>query len=190
MSSKGQKAFFLDRDGVINFDHGYVHKIEDFEFVTGVFDACRQIIKNGFKIIIVTNQAGIGRGFYSTEQFTILTSWMIEQFNQENIDITDVRYCPHHAKAGIGEYLKDCQFRKPNPGMILAAADKFAISLRDSVLVGDKLSDIQAGKKAGIPSRYLITPTLNQIPKTDEFLVCHNLKEAVHMYFNDIKTLI
>lgn len=145
-----KKALFLDRDGVINHDNGYTYRIEDFVFIDGIFDLCRAAIKAGYIIIVVTNQAGIGRGYYSEEDFWKLTKWMCERFEQEGVPITEVFYCPYHPEYGIGEYKKDSFDRKPNPGMILKAAEKYNIDLGHSIMIGDKESDIQAASKAGI----------------------------------------
>ncbi|MEZ8949835.1 D-glycero-beta-D-manno-heptose 1,7-bisphosphate 7-phosphatase [Vibrio sp. 10N.247.311.18] len=150
------KAFFLDRDGVINVDHGHVGSVEKFDFIEGVFEACRKINELGFKIIIVTNQSGIARGYYTEEDFNTLTNWMIEEFEKNDVKIDDVFYCPHHPEKGSGKYLRDCQCRKPNPGMILDAAAKHKLNLKLSVLVGDKVSDILAAEKAGLDETYLI----------------------------------
>lgn len=181
------KAFFLDRDGVINVDHGYVSEPESFEFVPGVFEACQKIISHGFDIIIVTNQAGIGRGYYTEDDFARLTTWMCDQFAKHQVPIKDVRYCPHHAKHGQGEYLKDCYFRKPNPGMIEAATAEHNIDLSASVLVGDKLSDIQAGQKAGISSLYLVQsdyePDCSPDAVMQNYHRAQNLADAVNQYF-------
>ena len=177
-----QVAFFLDRDGVINPDHGYLHKIEDFEFLPGVFEACRMILQIGFKIVIVTNQAGIGRGYYTEAQFEELTAWMIGRFNQEGIEISDVQFCPHHPEAGLGKYKKDCSHRKPNPGMLLAAAKKLDISLSGSVLVGDKISDMLAGENAGVQSLFYVNNSESEGDKSEDFIRCKSLIEAVTLF--------
>ena len=179
-----RKAFFLDRDGVINIDHGYVCEPESFEFVSGVFEACKRIVDEGYAIIVVTNQAGIGRGYYTEEQFAALTTWMCEQFALHDVTITDVRFCPHHATHGQGEYLKDCDFRKPNPGMINAAATEHQIDLASSVMIGDKMSDIQAGQSAGIQHLYLVDSEYESDGVASGYQRCASLFDAVTQYFN------
>lgn len=148
-------AVFLDRDGVINHNHGYVHKCEDFDFIEGIFDVVRQAVEQNYKPIVITNQAGIARGFYTEEQFHQLTDWMCEQFSAAGAPISRVYFSPYHPTAGIGKYLKDDVSRKPHPGMILQAQKDLEIDLNRSVLIGDKVSDIQAGTTAGIGTNLL-----------------------------------
>lgn len=179
-----RKAFFLDRDGVINIDHGYVSAPDSFEFTPGVFEACKRITEAGYVIIVVTNQAGIGRGYYTEEQFAGLTEWMCEQFALRGVTITDVRFCPHHATHGQGQYLKDCDFRKPNPGMINAAAKAHDIDVSASVMVGDKMSDIQAGQSAGIQHLYLVDSEYENDGVASGYHRCASLLDAVIQYFS------
>ena len=145
-----QPAVFLDRDGVINRESNYVHRIEDFHFIEGVFDACREMQRSGYRLVVITNQAGIARGYYSEDDYRVLTDWMLEQFCTQGITITGVYYCPHHPVHGLGEYRRACDCRKPAPGMITRAAREHDLDLARSALVGDKLSDIGAGRAAGV----------------------------------------
>ena len=144
------KALFLDRDGVINLDHGYVFRVEDFQFIDGIFELSRAAISKGYVICVITNQAGIGRGYYNVSDFNSLTEWMCEQFRVEGVSISKVYFSPYHPEHGIGRYKKDDKSRKPNPGMIQQAVDEFNLDLSESVLIGDKPSDIQAGLNAGV----------------------------------------
>lgn len=146
------KALFLDRDGVINKEKNYLYKIEDFEFIDGVFETCKYFQDKGYLIIIITNQAGIARGKYTEDDYQILTDWMIKEFEKKNIKISKVYHCPHHP-----DFSGDCECRKPNPGMILQAKKDFDIDLSQSILVGDKNSDIEAGIKGGIVMNYLVS---------------------------------
>lgn len=144
------RALFLDRDGVINVEINYLHKIGDFKFVEGIFELCHKYQNIGYFVIVVTNQSGIARGYYSEEDFNYLTSWMIKEFAKEGIDIKKVYSCPHHPEiSGV------CSCRKPEPGMFLEAQREFDIDLKNSILVGDKESDIEAGVAAGIRETYL-----------------------------------
>ena len=143
-------ALFLDRDGVINVDHGYVHRPEEFEFVEGIFDVVVAAKHAGYIVIVVTNQAGIGRGYYSEAQFCALTDWMKAKFAEHGAQIDAVYFCPYHPEHGIGKYRRESEFRKPAPGMLLQAQRELNIDLSSSIFVGDKVSDMQAGKAAGV----------------------------------------
>lgn len=154
------KALFLDRDGIINVDGHYVHKKEDFRFVDGIFALCRAAKEKGYRIIVFTNQSGIARGYYSEEEFMLLTDWMCACFAEQGISIDAVYYCPFHPEKGIGKYKTESYDRKPNPGMLFKARDAYGIDLRNSVVLGDKDSDVAAGRNAGVgtllqmPSEY------------------------------------
>ena len=137
------KALFLDRDGIINIDHGYVYKIEDFEFTEGIFDLVKLFTDAGYLIFVVTNQSGIGRGYYSEEDFTILTNWMIEEFKKQALKIEKVYYCPHSPE-------DKCHCRKPQTGMIEQALADYPVDLANSWLIGDKQSDIDLARNAGL----------------------------------------
>lgn len=161
------RALFLDRDGVINQDRGCVHRIEDFHFIDGIFELCRAATGSGMAIIVVTNQAGIGRRIYSEADFQRLTGWMVARFADEGAKIDQVYFCPHHPTHGIGGYRRECSCRKPSPGMILQARDDHGICLPNSILIGDKEWDIVAAKAAGVGTTVLIsdkmlTPTPSQ----------------------------
>ena len=143
------KALFLDRDGVINVDKHHVYKIEDCEFIDGIFDKCRQAKSKGYKLIVVTNQAGIAKGIYTEEDYFKFRDYVHAEFEKQGCPIDAEYYCPYHIE-GFGKYKKDSEDRKPNPGMILKAAKDFNIDLSQSILIGDKESDIEAGKRAGV----------------------------------------
>lgn len=145
-----QPALFLDRDGVINVDHGYVHRPEDFEFMPGVFDLVRTANHLNYRVVVVTNQAGIGRGYYSEMQFHALTDWMQERFKAQSALIDAVYFCPFHPEHGIGEYRRESDCRKPGPGMLLQAQRDLNIDMGKSILIGDKPSDMAAGRAAGV----------------------------------------
>ena len=155
-TTQKSKAVFLDRDGVVNVDHGYTYLSEDFEFIPGVFPACRRFISLGYKIVIVTNQSGIARGYYTEADFEALTDYMLQEFKMQGINIEAVYHCPHHAKEGYGEFKLDCDCRKPKPGMLLKAARELNIDLAESIMIGDKVTDMIAGKAAGVKKSILI----------------------------------
>lgn len=148
--SPARKALFLDRDGVINVDRNYVHRVEDFEFLPGIFELCAAATERGYLIVVVTNQAGIGRGYYSEADFERLTAWMVSAFRQRGVDIARVYHCPYHPTAGVGAYRRESFDRKPNPGMLLKARDELNLDLTLSLFVGDKDSDMAAGLAAGV----------------------------------------
>lgn len=150
-------AFILDRDGVINQERNYVHRIDDFVFLDGVFPACREFQKAGYLLVITTNQAGIARGYYGESDYQRLTTWMLAEFSRQGVRISGVYHCPHHPLYGRGEYLQDCNCRKPGPGMILAAARDHGLDLGRSILVGDKVTDIEAGRSAGVGCCLLVS---------------------------------
>jgi D-glycero-D-manno-heptose 1,7-bisphosphate phosphatase len=144
-----QKVVFLDRDGVINKDIGYLHLVNDFEFIEGISVALRHFLSLGYKLIIITNQSGIGRGYYSVNDFKTLTKWMIEQLSSNGIEILDVLYCPHSPD-------DNCSCRKPNPGLLLEAKKRHNIEMKCSWIIGDKEDDIKAANSAGITQTVLV----------------------------------
>ena len=150
-----QKAVFLDRDGVINVDHGYVHKPEDFEFIDGIFEACRHFQSLGYLLIVVTNQSGIARGMYTEQQFQDLTRWMIDRFKTEGVEITRVYHCPHHPDYGSEEE-RHCQCRKPAPGMILQAVRDYGLYPGGCIMIGDKHGDMEAAAAANLGRKILV----------------------------------
>jgi len=138
-----QKAIFLDRDGVINVDKAYVYKVEDFEFCNGIFETLSHFQKLGYLLIIVTNQSGIGRGYYSEEDFQTLSRWMRKELLDANIKLDAIYHCPHAPEA-------NCTCRKPKSGMFEEAIKTFDIDVKSSWMIGDKTSDIEAAKGAKI----------------------------------------
>ena len=151
-----KKAAFLDRDGVINIDHAYVHKIDEFEWVPGVLDAARRLHEAGFELVVVTNQSGIGRAYYTEEDFARLTDWMKAAFADAGAPLAGVYFCPHHPEKAIEKYRTDCNCRKPRPGMLLKDAEELGLDLGRSVMFGDKPGDATAGKLAGCPERVIL----------------------------------
>ncbi|PHS41742.1 MAG: D-glycero-beta-D-manno-heptose-1,7-bisphosphate 7-phosphatase [Sulfurovum sp.] len=143
------KALFLDRDGIINVDHGYVCDIEEFEFTKGIFELLQLFTQEGYLLFIVTNQSGIGRGYYSQEAFEVLTEWMINTLHDNGIEIQEVQYCPHAPK-------EKCYCRKPQTGMIDEILKKYTIDLKHSWMIGDKQSDIDLTRNAHIGSSIAI----------------------------------
>ncbi len=170
------KALFLDRDGIVNIDKGYIFRIEDFEFTPGIFKLCRSAQGLGYQIVIATNQSGIARGFYTESDYHTLTAWMLAEFAREEVSIAKVYYSPYHPE-GIGEYRRDSDDRKPKPGMLLRAARELGLDLSRCVLVGDKESDIEAGVAAGVRLNLLLWHKNDLPPKGAHFTVAGSLAE-------------
>ncbi|KVE35308.1 D-glycero-alpha-D-manno-heptose-1,7-bisphosphate 7-phosphatase [Burkholderia sp. TSV86] len=156
MPSNVRRALFLDRDGVINVDIGYLHRPEDCVFIDGIFELVRRAGHAGYDVFIITNQAGIARGFYSEATFAAFTTWLLQRFAAERASITQVYHCPHHPTAGLGEYLTTCMCRKPAPGMLIAAQHEHAIDMARSAMIGDSVTDMAAAASAGVGTRYLL----------------------------------
>ncbi|MGO8719314.1 MAG: D-glycero-alpha-D-manno-heptose-1,7-bisphosphate 7-phosphatase [Acidobacteriaceae bacterium] len=154
-----QPALFLDRDGVVNREIGYLYKPEQVEFTKGIFELCRYAQARSYRLIIITNQSGIARRLYSEADFHSLMLWMSGEFLHADIRVDGYYFCPHHPEHGIGPYRKECADRKPQPGMILRASKDHGIDLSQSVLVGDRCSDIEAGAAAGISNLVLLRGT-------------------------------
>jgi D-glycero-D-manno-heptose 1,7-bisphosphate phosphatase len=152
-ASTPRRALLLDRDGVINMNHGYVHTPQRTEWVPGIFELVAHAHRQGMLAIVATNQAGIGRGYYSEEEFLAYTAWMHAQFAQRGTPLLATFWCPHHPDAGIGEYRVACACRKPAPGMLLDAIRVFDITPAISLMIGDKDSDLAAASAAGVPAK-------------------------------------
>ena len=150
------KALFLDRDGVINDEVGFLQRPEDVRFVDGIFSLCRTAQSLGYKLVIVTNQSGIARGFFTAQTFEALMEWMRLEFAREGVVLDAVYHCPYHPELGIGPYKREHEDRKPSPGMLLRAERELGINLGESVMVGDRCTDVQAANAAGLSEAFLI----------------------------------
>jgi len=169
-----QKALFIDRDGIINVDHGYVYAIKDFEFSEGIFELLRLFIDAEYKLFIVTNQSGIGRGYYSEPDFHRLTKWMLEELEKRRIKIEKVLYCPHSPE-------NHCHCRKPDTGMIEEALLSYPLDLKHSWMIGDKASDIELAANAGIDNTIYIG---EDTPKEASSFSFVSIRQCVH-YFQE-----
>ena len=152
MSELRRPAVFLDRDGTLNHDIGYVHRIADFCWLPGAVNAIRQLNDGGYYVFVVTNQAGVARGMYDEAAVNDLHRWMNEELRAAGAHIDDIRYCPHHPQASITAYRAACACRKPAPGMLLDLMDCWPVVRQGSIMIGDKESDAVAGRAAGIAS--------------------------------------
>ena len=170
------KAIFLDRDGVINVEKNYLYKIEDFEFIDGVFESLVYLQNLGFKLFIITNQSGIGREYYSIDDFNKLTSWMMKEFEKKSIVISQVELCPHAPT-------QECSCRKPKTGMIENILKNHEIDLENSWLIGDKSSDIKCAQNAKIKNSI-------QVKTGHEFNENESLANFVCESIKDVKNII
>jgi D-glycero-D-manno-heptose 1,7-bisphosphate phosphatase len=180
------KALFLDRDGVINVERGYVHTRETFLFCDGIFELCRAAQAMGYILVVITNQAGIARGFYSESEFLGLTQWMIREFAERQVQFARVYYCPYHPVHGIGQYKRDSPDRKPNPGMLFRAQAELDLDLASSVMIGDSMSDVCAATSAGVGTVILLR---SGGPEEDSAEVPHYLSASLdhirNRFFHD-----
>ena len=154
--NKMNKAVFLDRDGTLNIDYGYVHKIDDFHFIEGSIEALKKLKEMGYLLVLVTNQSGIARGYFSEQEFLQLTEWMDWSLADRGVDLNGIYYCPHHPEAKLAEFKQDCDCRKPKSGMLLQAIEELNIDPARSIMIGDKIEDLFAGQGAKIRTNILV----------------------------------
>jgi len=153
------RALFLDRDGVVNEEVGYLHRADEVRFVDGIFSLCRAAIGLGYRLIVVTNQAGIARGYYSEADFDALMEFMCGALRAEGVELDAVYYCPFHPEHGVGKYKQEHEDRKPGTGMLRRGVREFGVDLGESVMVGDRCSDVGAANAAGLRQMFLIRGT-------------------------------
>ena len=146
----GERAVFLARDGVINVDRHYLHEVEQFEFIVGVPQALQRLQQAGWKLVVVTNQSGIARGYFTDDDYQRLTRHMTERLAEAGVRLDAVLHCPHLPDAPVTAYRIACACRKPAPGLLVRAARQLGLDLGRSVMVGDKGSDLRAGRSAGV----------------------------------------
>lgn len=159
-----ERALLLDRDGVINVDHGYVGSPDRFEFMEGIFPLARAAVAAGRRIVVVTNQSGIARGYYSETDFAAVTRRMSAGFAAHGVAVAAVLHCPYLSGGAVAAYARDSFWRKPNPGMILEAARRLGLDLAGSIMIGDSLSDMTAARAAGVGLRLLLSAAPVQDP--------------------------
>lgn len=153
------RALFLDRDGVVNVEIGYLHRKEDVAFMPGITSLCRTAMRLGYRLVVVTNQAGIARGYYSEADYESLMTWMRQELRREGVEFDAVYHCPYHPRHGIGEYQREHEDRKPGTGMLVRAVHELGVSLADSIMIGDRCTDIEAANAAGLRQAFLIAGT-------------------------------
>ncbi len=172
-------AVFLDRDGVINVDHGYVSTWERFEFLPGVPDALRALQDAGYLLIVVSNQSGIGRGYYCEADVESLNQAIAQHLGSTvGVTLSEFYHCPHHPTEAEGEFRRQCDCRKPAPGMIRQAVLDHGIDLKTSLLVGDKDSDIEAGRAAGVTRLFKVVDSPQTATPADDVQLVIGLSEV------------
>ena len=177
-------AVFLDRDGTINVDKHYLHKIADFEFIPGAVQAIKTLKKAGYVVVVVTNQSGVARGYFDLEDVNLLHDHIQKELADSRTGIDAFYICPHHPEKGIGTFRKECDCRKGRPGLLLQASRDLDIDLQRSFMIGDKIADIEAGEKAGCQTILVLTgygqESLQQIDE-NRVTVCRDLAAAVEL---------
>ena len=184
-SLPSRKAVFLDRDGTLNVNFGYVHRRQDWEWIDGAIKALKSLQSAGFELVIVTNQAGIARGYYQPADVEALHDWMRAELAAHGVTLTGIYYCPHHPDFGETRH---CSCRKPQAGMLVQAARDLRLDLRQSWIIGDQLTDAAAGLKAGTKAVVIGTQTTQDVLQSasdqwgfapDQFIVEPNIGAAV-----------
>ncbi len=178
--SVSNKAAFIDRDGVINEERNYVHRISDFVLLPGAIEGLILLRDAGYRLIVVTNQAGIARGYYEQDEMDRLHDHMRELLAEQGVSLDTIYFCPHHPQGSIEHLAIECNCRKPSPGMLLQAAKEFDLDLASSVMIGDKLSDVQAGKRAHVGRTIVVESghDLGQVVRHEADMVAANLLAA------------
>jgi D-glycero-D-manno-heptose 1,7-bisphosphate phosphatase len=151
MNAASRPAAFLDRDGVLNFDDGYIGTRDRIRWTPGVVSAIRTLNEAGYLVFVITNQSGVARGMFSEQDVHDLHDWMRDKLQRDGARIDDFRFCPHHAEGSVADYAVDCECRKPKPGMLRDLMKAWPVRTQGSFVIGDKPSDVEAAKAAGLP---------------------------------------
>ena len=184
-----RRAVFLDRDGTINVEKDYLHKIEDFEFIPGAPEAIKRLKDAGFLVIVVSNQSGVGRGYFDEHAVEKLHRYVQSELAGHNTSIDAFYFCPHHPEKGIGNYKIVCDCRKGEPGMLLQAAKEYDVDLQKSFMIGDKLADIEAGHRAGCQVLLVLTGYGERVASKPELSLvekCQNLDSAASLILDQL----
>jgi len=182
MGPSRRPAVFLDRDGTINVEKDYLHRVEDFEFIPGAPEAIRSLNDAGFLVVVVTNQSGVARGLYSEEDVVRLHDHLRRVLQTFGAAVDAFYYCPHHPEHGTGDYAVPCTCRKPEPGMLRQAAEDLCIDLKKSWIIGDKLADVEAGQAVGCRAILVETGygrSEREKLRDDRAMVCGDIRAAV-----------
>lgn len=168
-------AVFFDRDGVLNIDHGYTYRSQDFQWMTGAVQTIKFFNDHNYQVFVITNQSGIARGYYTEQDVQQLHQFMNDELKKHDAHIDAFYYCPHHPAGVVTEYKKACACRKPQPGMIQQACAEWNVDIVHSVMIGDKHSDVEAANAAGIAGHLFVEDDLFEFVK-ERVLVCNNIK--------------
>lgn len=174
----GRRGLILDRDGVINHDIVFLHRIEDCRFIDGIFEMTAAFAARDFAIVIATNQSGIGRGYFSEAAFASFMNWMRGEFERHGVTLAAIYHCPDHPTAGLGIYRRDNPWRKPGPGMMLQAALDLSLDLGRSWMVGDRPRDIAAGEAAGIGTLVRYDPRAMRVERREDAWIVPRLADV------------
>lgn len=188
-ASSVHKAAFIDRDGVINEERGYVHRADQFALLPGVPEGLALLARAGYKLVVVTNQAGVARGYYDEQAVALLHAHMRQLLAAHRVHIDAIYYCPHHPEGAVAQYRQQCTCRKPADGMLRQAAAELGLDLTASVLVGDKRSDIEAGRAAGVAQTVLVESghALDETARASAGRVAPDLRAAARILTSKIK---
>jgi len=184
----GERALFLDRDGVINREVGYVIHRKDVQFVEGIFSLCKTAKRLGYRLVVVTNQAGIARGLYTEADYHALMKWMREEFRLHGIVFDGIYHSPYHPEHGIGEYKREHEDRKPGAGMLRRAAHDLQLVLAESVMVGDRCTDIGAANAGRVRQAFLLRGT-EEAHCGGAYIAVDSLREVEAWLLNDTQPL-
>jgi D-glycero-D-manno-heptose 1,7-bisphosphate phosphatase len=177
--AKGRRALFLDRDGVVNEDTGFLHRIDECRFVDGIFALSAGFAARDFALVIATNQSGIGRGYFSEADFAALMEWMRGEFRRHGVALAAVYHCPDHPTAGQGAYRRDNPWRKPGPGMMLQAAADLSLDLARCWSIGDRPRDAEAARAAGIGTIVHYDPGTGAVMRQGDLWVVPRLADVL-----------
>ncbi len=175
------KAVFLDRDGTLNEDRNYLFRKEDFRYLPGVTEGLKRLSEMGFLLVIITNQSGIARGYYTEEDYKALNTWMLDDLASKGITIASVYHCPHYIKGTVKKYAVECSCRKPETGLFHRAASELDIDLDASFAVGDRLRDLSITGETGARGILLTEDRVNEEFDTGKIRICRSFSEAVAM---------
>ena len=176
-----KKALFLDRDGVLNFDEGYTHVFARGQIIRGSIELIKFANEQHFKVLVITNQSGIGRGFYSEKSFHKYMRDLKLYYKKFSAIIDDYYFAPFYKSSNFKKYTRGEYLRKPNIGMIELAKKKHQLDLENSILVGDKISDITAGYRSQVKNLVLLTENNDEISEEFEFFKVKSLFQILHL---------